>query len=205
MPQVGMTGRLSHFGGDKTNSVDVGAKERALAHVHNFFFCLDLDIDGPRNTVEEFNYKALDNGEKASTSWMPIPREGGRDLKPDAFRTWRVVNYSSRNQQGNPRSYELVPGGNGIYRGSLKEKFARADLWITRYKSSEVPGDQLIADALPTYANYEYVDGEDVVLWYMMSVHHQPKAEDWSAMPVEWCGFKIAPRDFLDSSPLKPR
>jgi primary-amine oxidase len=49
------------------------------------------------------------------------------------------------------------------------------------------------------------VDGADVVLWYMLSVHHQPRAEDWSAMPVEWCGFKIAPRDFLDGSPVKVR
>jgi primary-amine oxidase len=206
LPRVGLTGSLVHFGGDKTNSVEVGAQQRALAHVHNVFFCLDFDVDGPKNTVEEFNYKVIDAaGERAVGTWTPIERECGRELKPEAFRTWRVVNTASRNRYGNPRSYELVPGGTGIYRGSKKEPFAHADLWVTRYKPDEVPGEKLLADGLPTYVNGENVTDEDVVVWYMLSVHHQPRAEDWSAMPVEWCGFKIAPRDFLDGSPLRPR
>ena len=46
MPRVGLTGRLAHFGGDETNSANVGAPERALGHVHNIFFCLDFDVDG---------------------------------------------------------------------------------------------------------------------------------------------------------------
>jgi primary-amine oxidase len=51
--------------------------------------------------------------------------------------------------------------------------------------------------------NGESVENVDVVTWYMLSVHHQPRTEDWSAMPVDWCGFKIQPRDFLDKSPVK--
>jgi Cu2+-containing amine oxidase len=73
-------------------------------------------------------------------------------------------------------------------------------VWVTKHRPAEVPGPKLLADCLASYADGEDVDGADVVLWYMLSVHHQPKAEDWSAMPVEWCGFKIAPRDFLDGS-----
>jgi primary-amine oxidase len=206
MPQVGMTGKLSHFGGDRTNATLVGAPEPALAHVHNFFYCLDFDIDGAQNTVEEFNYENTDaNGEKARGWWTPIDRECGRSLRPDAFRSWRVVNPKSKNQQGNPRSYELFPGGTGIYRGSKTERFAHADLWITKFKPDEVPGEKLLADGLMACVNNEAVLGEDVVLWYMMSIHHQPRSEDWSAMPVDWHGFKLVPRDFLDGSPLKPR
>jgi len=206
MPQVGMTGKLSHFGGDKSNSVVVAPRQRALAHVHNFFFCLDFDVDGVKNTVEEFHYEIADSeGEKATSTWTPVAVESGRELKPGAFRSWRVVNHASKNQQGHPRSYELVPGGSGIYRGSRSEKFAHADLWITKHKPGEVPGDQLLADSLASLVNGEPVLGEDVVLWYMLSVHHQPKSEDWSAMPLDWHGFKLAPRDFLDGSPVKPR
>jgi primary-amine oxidase len=204
LPQVGLTGALVHFGGDNSNSVAVGAKDRALSHVHNVFFCLDFDVDGKTNTVEEFDYKVIDDeGEKATGTWTPIAKEGGRELKPEAFRSWRVVNNASKNRHGNPRSYELVPGGTGIYRGSKKETFARSDVWVTKFKPGEVPGPKLLADSLASYADGEGVDGADVVLWYMLSVHHQPKAEDWSAMPVEWCGFKIAPRDFLDGSWVK--
>lgn len=206
LPQVGLTGQLVHFGGDKTNSVEVGANERALSHVHNIFFTLDFDIDGEKNTVEEFDYKVIDaEGEKATGTWTPILKEGGRSLKPEAFRNWRVVNYASKNKFGNPRSYEIVPGGTGIYRGSRKETFARSDVWITKFKPDEVPGKKLVADGLAACANDEDVKDQDVVLWYMLSIHHQPKAEDWSAMPAEWVGFKIAPRDFLDGSPLKPK
>jgi Cu2+-containing amine oxidase len=39
----------------------------------------------------------------------------------------------------------------------------------------------------------------------MLSVHHQPRTEEWPAMPIDWVGFKIMPRDFLDSSPIKAR
>lgn len=203
MPQVGFTGQLAHFGGDKTNSVVVGKNTRALAHVHNLFFCLDFDVDGPKNTVEEFEYKVADkDGKMATSEWMAIEKECGRPLKPEAFRSWRVVNYESKNKLGNPRSYELVPGGTGIYRGAKDEKFAHNELWVTKFKEDEVPGKKLLANNLPAAVNDENVKDEDVVLWYMLSVHHQPKAEDWSAMPVDWYGFKIAPRDFLDGSPV---
>ncbi len=204
MPQVGFTGQLAHFGGDKTNSVLVGKNTRALAHVHNIFFCLDFDVDGTKNTVEEFEYRVADkDGRTAVSIWSPLEKECGRSLKPESFRSWRVVNYASKNKLDAPRSYELIPGGTGIYRGAKDEKFAHNDLWITKFKADEVPGKKLLADGLISAVNDENIKDEDVVLWYMMSVHHQPKAEDWSAMPVDWYGFKIAPRDFLDGSPVK--
>jgi primary-amine oxidase len=206
MPQVGFTGQLAHFGGDKTNGVLVEKDRRALSHVHNLFFCLDFDVDGAKNTVEEFEYKVADkDGRTATGSWTPLEKECGRSLKPEAFRSWRVVNYASKNKLDAPRSYELIPGGTGIYRGAKDEKFAHNDLWVTKFKADEVPGKKLLSENLPAAVNDENVKDEDVVLWYMLSVHHQPKAEDWSAMPVDWYGFKIAPRDFLDWSPVKPK
>jgi primary-amine oxidase len=205
-PEVGLTGRLSHFGGDATNGAEVGAPKRALGHVHNLIYCLDFDVDGTRNTVEEFDYApAGANRERAVTKWTPIKREAGRELSPKNFRSWRVVNRGSLNKIGQPRSYQIVPGGTGIYRGATRERFAHADLWVTRYRPDEVPGTRLVADALASHANDEDVENQDVVTWYMLSVHHQPRSEDWSAMPIDWVSFKILPRDFLDGSPVKPR
>ena len=205
MPQIGLTGKLSHFGGDATNSTEVGAPQRALGHVHNFFYCLDFDIDGQKNTVEEFNYTPTGpRNEKAAATWTPLTKETARDQNAEAFRSWRVVNYESKNRLGHPRSYELVPGGSGIYHGAVDEKFAAASLFITKFHVYEVPGTSLVANALAGSINGENIEGEDVVLLYKLSLHHQPRTEDWSAMPLEWTGFKLMPRDFLDSSPVRP-
>jgi len=206
MPRVALTGRLAHFGGDETNSTNVGAPERALGHVHNLFFCLDFDVDGEKNTVEEFNFTPVGRDHVSATAtWTPITKEGPRELSPQNFRSWRVVNRQSKNTLGLPRSYELIPGGTGIYRGARDEKFAQGDLWVTRYKPEEVPGIRLLADSLPTASSGENTEDQDVVLWYMLSVHHQPRTEDWPAMPVEWVGFKLMPRDFLDASPVQSK
>lgn len=208
-PRVGLTGRLAHFGGDDKTSVEVGADQRALAHVHNLFFCIDLDVDGPKNVVEEFEYlPTSDKRSRANTRWNRIKTEGGRDLDPKTFRTWRVANLESKNKYGNPRSYELVPGGTGVFRGLAAKKggedFTHHDLWVTRYHKGETPPPRPLKDALPGFVNGEAVENEDVVLYYMMSVHHQPRAEDWPAMPVCWHGFSLVPRDFLGASPVSP-
>jgi len=206
MPRVGLTGRLAHFGGDASNSAEVGASQRALGHVHNLFFCLDFDVDGEKNTVEEFNYAPVGRDRVSATgTWTPLKTEGARELSPANFRSWRVVNRASKNKLGLPRSYELVPGGTGIYRAPASEKFASADLWVTRFKPTEVPGTKLLAEALPAMANNEPAEDADCVLWYMLSVHHQPRTEEWPAMPTEWVGFKLMPRDFLDGGAIESR
>src|SRR5688572_9878356 len=116
MPRIGMTGRLAHFGGAADEGTEVGAEERALGHVHNFFFCLDFDVDGWKNSVEEFNYaQAGQRGEKGKGVWSSVAKEGARELSARSFRSWRVVNRESKNRLGLPRSYELVPGGTGVY------------------------------------------------------------------------------------------
>lgn len=205
-PRVGLTGKLSHFGGDETNAAEVGAPERAIGHVHNLFFCLDFDVDGQQNTVEEFSYTPVGaDRAKARGEWTALTKEGPHDLSPSTFRSWRVVNRASKNRLGLPRSYELIPGGGGIYRGARDERFAQGDLWVTKYKPEEVPGIRLLADSLPAIAGGEDVATADVVLWYMLSMHHQPRTEEWPDMPVDWVGFKIVPRDFLDKSPVEAK
>jgi primary-amine oxidase len=215
MPQVGLTGRLAHFGGDGRTSSEVGADQRAPAHMHNLFFCLDLDVDGTKNVVEEFEFRPTSPSRaEAHTRWKRIEKECGRELDPASFRSWRVVNPASKNRNGQPRSYELVPGGTGVFRGirhdpddprvNRLEPFTQADLWVTRYRADEVLSQRSLRTTLPRAVGGESVDNEDVVLWYMMSVHHQPRSEDWPAMPADWHGFKLVPRDFLDRSPVTP-
>jgi len=52
------------------------------------------------------------------------------------------------------------------------------------------------------YANGESVNGEDVVVWYCLRMHHQPRqfGEEKRVLPYESIGFRIEPRDFLDDT-----
>jgi len=59
--------------------------------------------------------------------------------------------------------------------------------------------------SLPSYLNDESVDRQDVVVWYVLHVHHIPRTEDWPDMPIEWVGFTLKPGDFLDRSPVSPK
>ena len=139
-------------------------------------------------------------------SWTRLTRETSRPASPATFRSWRVVNPKSRNALGLPRSYELVPGGTGTYRGASVEKFAQAELWVTRHHAKEHPADRRpLSTFLPEYLNGERVDGADVVLWYALHLHHLPRTEDWPGMRVEWASFTLRPRDFLDASPVRAK
>jgi primary-amine oxidase len=217
MPEVGLTGELEHTGrgdssphGSLVGKTPAGEKVFAPSHVHNFYYCLDFDVDGPDNVVEEFNRQPDRPGSLSGRAgWTPIRTEAARPWSPDTFRTWRVVNRNSRNALGHPRSYELIPGGNGTFRGGSAEAFTHADLWVTRYHAREFPcstaDPRPLRTALPSYLDDESVDGKDVVVWYVLHVNHLPRTEDYPAMPIEWVGFHLVPRDFLDGSPLKPK
>jgi len=77
---------------------------------------------------------------------------------------------------------------------------------VTRYHDNEYPVEKRsLKTALPAYLNDESVDNQDVVVWYALHVHHIPRTEDWPGMPVEWVGFMLKPRDFLDSSPIQAK
>lgn len=207
MPEIGLTGPLQHLG--KGDSSEYGSlvgnnKTFAPSHVHNIYYCLDFDIDGAdNNVVEEFNYEQDKPGSPSGKHrWTPIKKETSRSASAANFRSWRVVNPESKNALGLPRSYELVPTG-GIYRGSANEKFAQAELWVTRHHPQEHPNDNRpLSTILPGYLNDEPVDGHNVVLYYALHLHHIPRTEDWPGMPLDWHGFMLRPRDFLDGSPV---
>jgi primary-amine oxidase len=214
MPDIGLTGPLQHTDtGDASTPYGSVVGKRgdgkvfAPSHVHNMYFCLDFDIDGTKNTVEEFNYVQDKPGSLSGKhSWTPIRRETSRSANAKTFRSWRVVNNASKNALGLPRSYELIPGGNGIFRGGSDEAIAQAELWVTRYHADEYPAEkQSLANALPKYLNGESVENQDVVIWYAIHSHHIPRTEDWPGMPVMWVGFTLRPRDFLDRSPVTPK
>jgi len=209
-PEIGLTGPLQHTGrGESSPFGSLVGKGRLFApsHVHNVYYCLDFDIDGADgNVVEELNYRQDKPGSRSGKhSWTRLTKETSRPLSAENFRSWRVVNPKSKNSLGLPRSYELVPSG-GAYRGAATERFARADLWVTRHNPKEHPNDRRPLSAfLAGYLNDESIDGANVVLWYALHLHHLPRTEDWPGMRVEWASFTLRPRDFLDASPVRAK
>jgi primary-amine oxidase len=217
IPEVGATGVPQHLStGDSSpfgSFIGLGEKKQkvfAPSHVHNFLYRLDFAIDGEKNAVEEFNWERdKANPGKASCSWTPITKETGRPCSAETFRSWRVVNHQSKNSLGHARSYQLLPGSAGIFRGndSEKEKSTHADFWVTRYKPNEMPrtdkDGRTSIEALAKYADGESLENQAVVVWYWLCVHHLPRSEDWQLQPMLWRSFELMPRDFLDASPLR--
>ncbi len=214
VPEIGATGVPQHLQeGDGTPFAPLvgtkkdGSKVRAPGHVHNYLFRLDFDVDGPSNTVEEFNW-VKETDARAKPTWTPIKTESGRSCNLETFRSWRVVNHASKNALGLSRSYQLVPGNTGIFRGQKSERGLDHDLWVTRSHPKEIPysasDKRTSMDALPTYNNGEATENADVVVWYWLAFHHQPRSEDYVYQPMAWRSFELMPRDFLDGSPLKP-
>ncbi len=216
-PEVGATGVPQHLGRGNSSPVGslIGLDERrqkvfAPSHVHCFLYRLDFAVDGEKNTVEELNWERdKAHPGRARYTWTPILKETGRPSNPETFRSWRVVNYRSRNALGHPRSYQLLPGSSSAFRGndSEQEKSTHADFWVTRYKPDEMPHtakDRRPAmEALAKYADGESVENEALVVWYWLCAHHLPRSEDWQLQPMVWKSFELMPRDFLDTSPLR--
>jgi primary-amine oxidase len=216
-PEIGATGVPQHLatGDSSPYGSFIGFNEKkekvfAPGHVHTFLFRLDFAIDGEQNSVEEFNWER-DQAKpgKARSTWTRLAKETGRPANAETFRSWRVVNYQSKNALGHPRSYQLLPGSAGIFRGndSDKEKSTHADFWVTRYKPNEMPrtskDGRTAIEALATYADGESVDNQPLVIWYWLCLHHLPRTEDWQLQPMVWRSFELMPRDFLDGSPLR--
>lgn len=193
-PQVGLGGKLwtAHPGPDGL----AGGR----AHIHNFYFRLDFDIAGAgNNLVQEFAHTNL--SALGGDQWTDITVEGKRNVNASQFAKWRVVNKTPK-PNGQLRSYELIPGSDGLPDGT----FSTGDLWVVRWKSGAEDGSNVGCNdnVLGTqYVNGENVNGEDIVVWHCLRTHHLPRhrAEEDKVLPYEWVGFRIEPRDFLDHTP----
>jgi primary-amine oxidase len=217
IPEVGATGVPQHLATGESSPfgsfIGFNTKNEkvfAPAHVHNFLFRLDFAVDGEHNTLEEFNWEQDKSAPgKARCTWTKITKETGRSSNPETFRSWRVVNYESKNALGHPRSYQLLPGSAGVFHGneSAKEKSTHADLWVTKSKPHERPRTdkdrRTSIEALGKYADGESLENESLVVWYWLNLHHLPRTEDWQLQPMVWKSFELMPRDFLDASPLR--
>ena len=213
--EVGATGGLQHLNIDKNKArgLIVGKDNNgddvfAPSHVHNFYFQVDLDIDGENNVAQELNYiNDASNTMKSRAIWKSVKKESGHNTNTKTFRSWRIMNPKSLNAQGRPRSYQLLSSSGGSWRDGDSFPVLKYDIMFTKYRENEFPYSRV--DAMPSllainkYLSNEPIVNEDIVAWYRVSFMHLARSEDWPAQPIVWKGFDLMPRDFLDASPLK--
>ena len=132
-------------------------------HHHHVYWRLDFDIrSAGNNRVREFNDPPLVGAGKWHTMSFEIRRP--RDLARK--RKWRIENTRSG------EAYEVIPRPeDGIASAQPDWPFGRGDVWILRYRGSEID-DGVVAVGPPyeagidRWVNGEAVSDHDVVLWY---------------------------------------
>jgi primary-amine oxidase len=224
--EVKLTGIMSTMG------IEPGASPRhatviapglaAPFHQHLFNVRLDVEIDGPANTVYEVDTRPSPAGPEnpwgnafdAVVTPLKTELEAQRMVDPATSRCWKVVNHSSTNGLGQPVAFKLVPGPTPTLLADpessvgRRARFATRNLWVTPYAPDELraagnhPNQHRGGDGLPrwTAADRSIAD-TDVVLWHTFGVTHIPRPEDWPVMPVEYTGFTLVPVGFFDRNP----
>ena len=190
--EVGLGGRLWTY------------NPAAMGHIHNFYLRLDFDIAGAgNNLVQRFAHKGNNPGDD---QWLDINFESKETVDPTTFTKWRVINKAPK-PNGLHRSYELIPRSDGAPDGAntSASTYSRGDLWVVRYKAGAEDGVDVGVndDVLTTkYVSGEGVNGQDVVVWYCLRHHHQPRqlGEETIVVPYEFLGFHMEPRDFVDGT-----
>jgi len=193
----------------------------AMIHQHFFSARLDLDVDGPENSVYEVETVATPPernpfGNAFETVRTPVRRESeaARDVNPLQSRTWYVVNENRRNAWGQPTAYRLVPGevvrafalpGSPL---TKRAAFTQHQVWFTayhpreRFAAGDYPNQHAGGAGLPAYqAQDRALENTDVVMWVTLGHHHVPRPEDWPVMPVARLGFVLKPHGFFDRNP----
>src|ERR1700691_6257548 len=224
--EVRATGILvtSHTGpsGPPASGTLVDQGTYAPFHQHFIVARLDLDGDGPGNTVYAVDSVPARAGGNdpyglclALTSTpLRTETEGQQDYDWNTQRGWKIVNDNIRNGLGTPVGYKLVPSG--MFPPLLDHSspaFRRAEvightLWVTPYHPDErwPCGDfptQSEQDAgLPVWtAQDRSIENTDVVLWDVFGLHHLPRPEAWPVMPLDVCSFCLKPFGFFDRNP----
>jgi primary-amine oxidase len=194
----------------------------AVNHDHYFNFRLDLDVDGPSNSllVDRLVPKTLPANHPRRSLWVREPaiaqREADGQLDMDMHRPalWRVVSASRTNHVGYPTSYQLMSGMNGMTLLSEDDPprqragFINHHLWVTpyrageRYAAGDYPTLSTPGQGLPAWTKANRaIEQTDIVLWHTIGMHHVVRAEDWPVMPVLWHSFELRPFDFFNRNP----
>lgn len=191
-------GKTSDFG----NVVSPGVL--AQNHQHIFAIRIDPAIDGPKNTViyEESlpvpkNSKTNPQGNFYRVQQNTITHSRWLNAKPETNRVIKMINIHKKNPiSGKPVGYKFVPAATQLLLAdddsiqARRARFAQHHVWVTKYKDHELyAGGRYtlqsklelggVSDAV---LRDDSVENEDVVVWNVFGLTHNPRVEDWPVM-----------------------
>jgi primary-amine oxidase len=217
-PEVGLTGELY---------------DTKRAHTHNNYWRFDFDLDGSADDLAQQithtnNYPFPSLG---SDLVMNFTSEAADTLYPlislhHISRHWRVQDTQIHTGVGadDKIGYDLLPNPQGMFRGiPLFERYARDDFWVTRWHKCEMYAThnntymntqgckkwQLIfrknvAQFTGPFPPAQNVNGQDIVLWYAVHVHHHPHREDLKQILLHPHGPTLRPHNLFGFNPTQP-
>lgn len=203
-----ITGRLGSTGYNNPNLP-------LVAHMHDALWRVNVDLGGAaHNTVMVMEHAESDTNSFGTATDPMFPFnggfEGGVDRDDLKFTHLNISNQLLTNAQGHPISYDLMPLQAGTARHF--EDFTHHDFWVTHENPIE---DTYISGFEGAGAPYitpaEPITNTDITIWYMSSIHHRPRDEDFeygqpNRLPgvalVMWSGFELYPRNLFDDTPI---
>jgi primary-amine oxidase len=214
-----VTSHVPQDGSEPRTGTVVDHGTYAPFHQHFIVARLDLDVDGPDNTVHAVESRVTGDdpyglGLEIVDTPLRTETEGKQDYDWATQRGWKVVNPGVQNGLGTPVGYKLVPSG--AFPPLLDPSspaFKRAEvightLWVTPYRADErwpcgdFPNLSLTDEGLPAWtAANRSIEETDVVLWYVFGIHHITRPEDWPVMPTDAVSFWLKPFGFFDRNP----
>ena len=199
----------------------IAPKLVGVNHSHFFSFRLDMDVDGPSNSllIDKLQTQKLPADNPRKSIWNVVTTEA--KTESDAQRMsmmsapeiWRIVNPGVRSAYSGFVGYEIEAMGAMTMLTpddymQRRAGFTNHTLWVTPYKAEELyaagdyPTVSTAGAGLPTWtAPNRGVANTDVVAWLTMGFHHVPRPEDWPVMPVAWHSFEIRPIGFFKRNP----
>jgi len=212
-PQIGDGGRLLRRGVDDSVGWPIAADETiGIGYLTNYWWRLDFDLagNGANDYVDEFEVTARlnglgnDSGERIISATQ-LSSESGRTTDPTLKRSWRVRDGAVTNSDGHAISYELEAKQAG-YRdpGTVNDPWNQHDLYVTVEHECERLAMQnpTCGASVADFVNGESTAGADIVLWYRVTAHRLPRAEDVPLLGVQWHGYQLLPRDWTAQNPF---
>jgi primary-amine oxidase len=194
----------------------------APIHQHFVVARLDMEVDGPQNTVVAVDTvvepigPGNPHGLALTQRSTPLRTEadGIQDFDWPSQRSWKITNPAQLNHVGTPVAYKLVPSASiPALIDPSSPVFRRAQaightLWVTpfaadeRWPCGEFVNQSETDSGLPVWtAANRSIENTDVVLWYVGGIHHVPRVEDWPVMPADIVSFWLKPAGFFDRNP----
>lgn len=196
-----------------------------VGHIHQHIFSarLDMEVDGPRNSVVECDTIApppgpdnpYGNAFYVEEAVLTTELSARRNVDYDKMRYWKFVNPDARNWLGHPTGYKLEasspvrPFTDPDSPSGRRGRFIQHQLWVTpfspeeRYPAGEFVNQSVGQDGLQAWtAQDRPIENTDIVVWHSFGLHHLPRPEDHPVQPCIVCGFTLAPIGFFDQNPV---